>query len=1074
MNLCRMKNFRKVTFSFLLALFASVFVCTSAYAQSRSISGTVTDNLGDAVIGASISVKGTKLGAVTDIDGNFALSVPQDGNVLVVSYIGMRTQEVPITGSVVNVVLEEDVAMLEEVVVIGYGTVKRKDLTGSVSSVSADALVSAPVSSVVEAMTGKMAGVQITTTEGSPDAEMKIRVRGGGSITGDNTPLFIVDGFPVESISDIPASDIESIDVLKDGSSTAIYGSRGANGVVIVTTKSGKEGKINVNYNAFVTWKKMAKKLDIISPYDYVNWQYERAMLDDGEPDDYVKFFGNYQDMDLYQNIDANDWQEQVFGRTGFTFNHNLSINGGTDKTKYLVSYNHINDKAIMQMSDFRRNNLNLKLNNKPHERILLDFSVRYSDTEINGGGANEVKEISSADSRLKNAMIYPSFPVNGLTDSDETDDGFNLHHPLVSIADNNQKQERKTLSMNASAQWEIIDNLKLRTEVGLEDYNNSNARYYGTSTYYVKNNATGENQGYPAIIFTKTERNSLRNTNTLNYDFNKFLPSPHNLNVLLGQEYLKKQQEALTSTVHGFPKSFDFDQAYRLSAQGNARAVENYLSADDILLSFFGRANYDYDSKYIASATFRYDGSSRFSEGNQWGFFPSAALAWRISSESFMESTKHWLSDLKLRFSYGTAGNNNIPLNSTIQPYEVKETPWVNGFNSYWAPSKGMANPDLKWETTVTRNLGLDFVLFNGRISSTIEAYLNSTKDLHIQFPTPGTGYDYQYRNMGETENRGIEATINVVAIDKKDFGLSFSANIGFNKNKVVSLDLIDEIIGDAVSSGWASTEVAQDYIIRVGSPVGQMYGYVNEGRYEVSDFSRYDAEKDAWILKEGVADAGSTVGTVRPGTIKLKDQNDDGIINTEDKTIIGDYNPLHTGGFSINARFYGFDLLANFNWSYGNDVYNANKIEYTSTSKYHSRNMISEMESGKRWTNLLPDGTICNDPEQLAQMNANTTMWSPFMKQFIFSDWAVEDGSFLRLNTLTLGYTLPKLVTNKLRIQNLRFYASGYNVFCWTNYSGFDPEVSTRRKTALTPGVDYSAYPKSRSLVFGMNLTF
>ena len=1065
----KMKNMRTALF----LLFVAIGINLSA--QTITLSGNVKDTTGEPIIGASILEKGTTNGTITDFDGNFNLSGVNSNATVVISYIGMKPQEINVNGkSKLDITLQDDATALEEVVVIGYGTVKRKDLTGSVASVGADAIAAVPVSSAVEAITGKLAGVQITTTEGSPDAEMKIRVRGGGSITGDNSPLYIVDGFPVESINDIAPTDIESIDVLKDASSTAIYGSRGANGVIIVTTKSGKEGKISVNYNAYVGWKKMAKTLDVLSPYDYASWNYERAMLAD-KPEQYTKFFGNYQDMDMYKNVQANDWQDQAFGRTGFTFNHNLSISGGSDKIKYSASYTHVNDKAIMQMSGFKRDNLSLKLSSKPNKSVTIDLSMRYSDTEITGGGANEQNEKSSADSRLKYAMLYTPFPVSGLSDSsDDTDPDFNLHHPLVALADNDRYQERKTLNMNAGVTWEIIKGLRVKTEVGLDDYRNTDNRFYGKTTYYVKNTPATANKDLPAIIFAKTARNSLRNTNTISYDFNKLLPEGHNLNALVGQEYIITKQEVLTSTVHGLPSFFNFTHSSRLSTEGTPYSIDNNLSPDDKLFSVFGRLNYDYKSKYIASATFRADGSSKFADGNQWGYFPSAAVAWRISAENFMENTQNWLDDLKLRFSYGTAGNNNIPAGQMAQTYGSSTTAWVNDFTSYWAASKRMANPDLKWETTVTRNLGLDVTTLGGRLSGTVEVYQNNTKDLLIEFPTTGTGYDSQYRNMGETQNSGLEVTLNWVAIDKKNYGLSFSGNIGFNKNKIKSLGQMTHISGE---SGWASTEVGTDYWIEVGGSIGKMYGYRSDGRYEVSDFTGYDETSKTWTLdKTKAVDSSGAIGDgyVRPGAMKLKDLTGEGIVDLDDREIIGDANPLHTGGFTINGRLYGFDLSANFNWSYGNDIYNANKVEYTSTSKYHSRNMISEMASGKRWTNLLSDGTICNDPIQLAEMNANTTLWSPYMARYVFSDWAVEDGSFLRLSTLTLGYTLPRSIVQKAKIQNCRFYVSAYNVFCLTSYSGFDPEVSTRRKTALTPGVDYSAYPKSRSIVFGLNLNF
>ncbi|HLW08682.1 MAG TPA: TonB-dependent receptor [Marinilabiliaceae bacterium] len=1044
----------------------------SVYAQeSRMVSGKVTDNTSEPLPGVNIVIKGTGTGTVTDFDGNYQLQVPNPTQAtLQFRYIGFDEQEIVVGNrSVINVVLESSSIGLDEVVAIGYGTVRKRDITGSVASVSGESLQAIPVASATEAITGKLAGVQITTTEGSPDAEMKIRVRGGGSITGDNTPLFIVDGFPVESISDIAASDIESIDVLKDASSTAIYGSRGANGVVIITTKGGTEGKVSVNYNAYTAWKKQAKKLDVLDSYDYVKWQYERAQLAN-KPENYTDYFGNYQDMELYKEVKDNNWQDQVFGRTGFTFNHNLSVSGGTDKTTYLFSYSHIDDKAIMRMSSFKRDNLSLKLSNKPHKRVKLDFSLRYSNTDIKGGGANEQNEVSSADSRLKYAMIYPPFPVSGLTDSGETDDSFNLYHPVVALADNDRFQNRKSYNMNGSASWEVIDNLTLKTDLGIENYNSLDERFYGLTTYYVKDRPSAENKGKPAIEFNRRERETFRNTNTISYNFKDLLSSDNSLNLLAGQEYIIRNQTSHETIVHGFPETFTYKEASSLSAQGSAHSVDNYLYPDDVLLSFFGRANYSYRDKYLLSATFRSDGSSKFSEGNRWGYFPSAAAAWRISSEGFMDGTSHWLDDLKLRFSYGTAGNNNIPSGQMVQSLEVRTTNYVNAFDSYWAGSKLMANPELTWETTITRNIGLDFTTFNGRLNGSLELYQNTTKDLLIEFVTPGTGYDAQYRNMGETQNKGLEVSLNWDAINRANYGLSINGNIGFNQNEIISLGLMDTF---TAGSMWASTEIGADYIIGVGGSVGEMYGYKSDGRYEVSDFKGYIG--NVWVLKDDVVDSSPIVGALRPGSMKLKNVDGDPlVVDVDDRTIIGDANPLHTGGLTINGRAYGFDISAAFNWSYGNDVYNANKVEYTSTSKYHSRNMITVMEDGKRWTNLLADGTISNDPAELESMNANTTMWSPYMSRFVFSDWAVEDGSFLRLNTLTLGYTLPKNLVNRIGVNSLRFYASSYNVFLWTNYSGFDPEVSTRRKTALTPGVDYSAYPKSRSFVVGLNLTF
>ncbi|MBO5616032.1 MAG: SusC/RagA family TonB-linked outer membrane protein, partial [Prevotella sp.] len=494
--------------------------------------------------------------------------------------------------------------------------------------------------------------------------------------------------------------------------------------------------------------------------------------------------------------------------------------------------------------------------------------------------------------------------------------------------------------------------------------------------------------------------------------------------------------------------------------------------------LSFFARVNYNFKDRYLVSATLRADGSSKFSDGHRWGYFPSAAVAWRISDEPFMEKTRSWLDDLKFRISYGTAGNNNIPTgqNSRIwTPGSGTSLQWISGQSSYWTTGTHMANPDLTWETTITRNIGLDFTLFGGKLNGSAEYYWNTTKDLLIEFPVSGSGYNYQYQNLGETQNSGFEFSFTYHIVNKKDWGIDFTGNIGFNKNKVKSLGSLTTY---NASSGWASTQIQNDYRVVVGEPVGQIYGYRNAGRYEVSDFD-IAASKAAgtWVLKEGVPSDGSIIGTkyLRPGALKLQDINEDGVINDKDQTVIGNTNPKANGGFAINARAYGFDFAANFTYSIGNDVYNANKIEYTSSYQYKYRNMITEMASGKRWNNIAADGTLLdwNNADALNELNKTTTMWSPFTS-YVLTDWAVENGSFLRLSTLTLGYTLPATLTKKAYINSLRFYFTCYNVFCLTGYSGFDPEVSTRNKTALTPGVDYSAYPKSRQFVFGLNLNF
>lgn len=1052
-----------------------------AHAQTVTLEGTVKDAAGLSLPGVNVLEKGTKNGTSTDFDGRYKLKLTNPKAVISFSFIGFTTKEVPASGKTkLDVSLNEDANNLNEVVVIGYGTAKKGDLTGAVSTISGNDLKKVPVANVAEALTGRIAGVQVMSAEGSPDADIRIRVRGGGSLTQDASPLIIVDGFPINSMNDISSSDIETMTVLKDAASTAIYGSRGANGVILITTKSGKDGKIAVNFNMFYGMKTMANEIDVLSPEDYTKWQYEYAMLSQtgtkvpSDPNSYTKYFGNWQDHDMYNGLKGNDWQKQIFGRRGEVQSRDLGIRGGTDKLNYNFNYAHYDEKAIMLGSNYKRNNLALALKSKLSDKIDVGFTVRYSDTEIDGGGVNEQNEKSSSDSRMRTIVGYAPIPVSGLTSDDVSGDGTDvLINPLKSISDNNRQQFRKNFNMLGSFGWELVDNLKLKVDFGLDNYNSLDYRYYGRTTYYVANTPASTLQGKPAMIITDGKERRFRNANTLNYDFKKIMGENHHLTALIGEESINYEVNTVTSTIHGYPSFFDFNQAKSLTSQGTPQAVDNYYNPDDRLLSFFGRANYDYKNRYILSATFRADGSSKFLSQNRWGYFPAFAVGWKISEESFLKG-KSWLDLLKLRASYGEAGNNNIPVGQQTQIFQSIPTAWINGVTSVWAIPKTMPNPDLKWETTVTQNVGLDFGFFKNRLSGNFDVYKNITSDLLINFPVPGSGYEYQYRNMGETQNTGFEATINVVAIEKAKYGLNFSFNMGMNKNRINSLGVMNNF---GAATGWASSQIGDDYLIAVGSSLGTMYGYKNDGRYEVSDF---DYVGGKYVLKTGVTPTATTLvgdgSSIKPGDMKLKDVNGDGVVDLKDKTIIGNYNPKSTGGFVINGNAYGFDLMAAFNWSIGNDVYNADKIEFsTATASGQYKNLNSTMADGKRWTNLDPvSGQLVTDPDALAALNANTTMWSPYMRNAIFTDWAVEDGSFLRLNTLTLGYTTPEMFTSKLGISKLRFYMTASNVFVWTNYSGSDPEVSTKRKNPLTPGVDSSPYPRSRQMVFGMNLNF
>lgn len=1063
------------------------FFAAMSFADAQQIKGVVTDANGDPLVGVSVFVDGTTLGVSTDVDGAYIIDIPDArGKTLVFSCIGMATKEILIgQNTTVNITLEEDTNFLDETVVIGYATVKRRDLLGSVTSVGSDAIAAVPVTTVSEALAGKMAGVQVTTTEGDPDAEIKIRVRGTGSITQDSSPLYIVDGFPVESISDIAASDIQSIDVLKDAFSTAIYGSRGANGVVLVTTKSGAAGKLSVSYDAYYGMKKIANKdaIQPMDPYEFVRSQYELASLRDVVDENYTAIFGPFSDMDLYEDVQGNDWINQVFGRTGETFSHNLTVSGRSDKVTWTASYAHINDKAIMLGSDYHRDNLRFKTRYKPIRQLTFDLNVRYSYTKIMGSGSNSMNDsgTTTGNGRLKHAVQYAPIPLDvTATGADMEEDYGDNAPPVQSVWDNDNMRVRQSWNANAAVTWHIIDNLDLKVEGGLETYSQVNNRFYGLTTYYVANSVSEGYNDQPAVIYTDLDRKRIRNTNTLNYNFEDVIRDDrHKLDLLLGQELIITRENQLTSNVDGFPVSFNSQQAWSMMTLGHAATVTNRYYPDDRLLSFFGRVNYDFDSRYSVAATLRADGSSKFAKGHQWGIFPSAAASWTISNEQWMKGASSWLDNLKLRYSFGTAGNNNIPQNVTSLMYEPYSTGdrLSNGTVIFRPVTDGgdtiMANEDLTWETTLSHNIGIDFSFLRSRINGSVELYHNTTRDLLIQFPTAGSGYAYQYRNMGSVLNRGAELSLNLVLVEKKNFGLTFSGNISFNQNRVLSLGDVPNITS---ASRWSSTGVGSDYIVEVGQPLGNMYGFQVEGMYTLDDFT-YDPATQTWDPVEGVADASGRLGTegFRPGGMKIKDIDNSGTIDDKDKTVIGNALPIGTGGFSLSGNLYGIDFSANFNYVFGNDIYNANKVEFTSTASYYRRNLLNMMDTDKRWTNIdWSTGELVTDASRLAEMNEGVTMWAPFTQQRTFSDWAVEDGSFLRLQSATIGYTLPQKLTLKAKIQRLRFYVTGTNLFCLTKYSGYDPEVDTRRATPLTPGVDYSAYPKSIGFVVGANITF
>lgn len=1135
----------KLNFSVFRTMMLTALLFVGMAVEARVITGTVKDQTGETIISASVVVKGTTIGTVTDFDGNYSLEVPDDAKVLIFSYVGMKSQELNITGNVMNVVLSENSEVLEEVVVTGYGTTKKRDVVTSVASVSADQIKDIPVTSAAEALQGKLSGVTVTTTEGSPDADVKIRVRGGTSLTQSNDPLYIVDGMPVSSIADIAPSDIQSMDVLKDAAATAIYGAQGANGVIIITTKDSNTDddkmQFHVDYSGFIGWKKIAKKYSVMDPEDFALMQYEWAWQKDnsisGLRSNFYAYFDKlyndtkYKDPSEIENSPIStllqeyadpsqhpfiDWQDQTFGRTGFTSNQSVSLSGGNKLATFALSYNRVDDKAIMEQSNYVRNNISAKAKFKPFKNFTVGFTTRFTNTQVLGSGSNAIKDNgTSTESRLRNCVVYTPTQLLSKNDgsSEDEDETFgSIYDPLTTIRDNYKMKVDNKWNIQGYVSYKFAKYFTIRSDLGYQSRHISTDRYYGPTTYFARNTGRpGIQAGTAQLQVTDEYSTTLTNHNTL--EWKQTFNNDHNVSVLVGEETVIRKGWTNNQYGFGYKGSYDVENGEIFNYLGQAAYSEitNYVDPRDNQLSFLARANYDYKGRYYLTATFRADCSTRFAKGNQWGYFPSAAVAWRLSDEEFAQDAADWLSNMKFRLSYGMAGNNNVDLGYLHPDFLSQQMTYfdmgqgTSNILVVGGSEKIAANPNLKWETTITRDFGIDYGFFNERLTGTIDLYWNTTKDLIIRQNMPAR-YNYQYQNIGSTRNMGMEFSIKGVILDKKSkslsYNLSIDANISFNKTRVQDLGNMTSMLAQTSCFGSSEYLTTAEFLLEVGQPVGNVLGYETDGYYTANDFQSYLVSSHAWGLKDGVVNYGDGFLTNKPvpGSIKFKDQNGDGVITENDKVILGNTVPTHSGGFNLNFNIGGdkwgkFDLAANFTFAFGNKILNLSKMEYTTvTEKTKMRNLISAMSFENRYSLFSAEGQYMPDvyatsalvfgdayttfANQLDQMNidkgANT--YSPIMSHYVVTDQCMEDGSFLRLNQLTLGYSLPKVWMEKTKvINNIRVYVQGSNLFCATKYSGLDPEVDTRSsKNPLTPGVDFSAYPKSRGINVGLNIQF
>ena len=1098
-----------------ILLFLILILGTSGIYAQKKVSGTVLDAEKQPLAGANVVVKGTTTGTMTDASGKFTLTVPSAASVLSVSFIGYVAKDIVVgTVAELTITLESEAQALNEVVVIGYGTVKKRDLTGSVASITGAQIAAVPVANIAQALQGKLAGVNVVSQDGRPDASISIRVRGGGSISQSNDPLILIDGIP-GSISDIPSEMIQSIDVLKDASSTAIFGARGANGVILITTRRGKEGSATVSYSGYVKFNTPTGYLKTLEPYDYLafKWGLLDVYYGTTYTDPYQKLFGigaypgsNTAGIDAYKGVTPFNMQKEVY-KSSVSHNHDLTITGGTDKTKVIFTLNYLDEDGMKLKSYTKRATSSFKLDQKINKSLDFSLDLRYTDRQTNGSestingygsalsGSNRFRPIALADIKGDQTMLGNS------SLGEETFVMDDMYTPVKIINDRDNIVLNQSINGTAGMNWNIIKGLNYHSELTLVRNYSQNKTWRGPtpSSFNEENykNADGTLKWAGDADYSKNDAWSLRWINTLAYEIT--LNEIHRINLMAGQEMTNTGGTGIRIYGKKYPANFTEDNAFAMISQyGSDLILSSGVSTPKRLQSYFGRANYSLLDRYMLSATFRADGSSTFSPEHRWGYFPAGALAWRISKESFMQNFK-WLDDLKLRGSYGEVGNDAISADQWSQMWTTEtDTRWQYGLNgvlqpSYDLASSQMANRNLKWETTITRNIGIDFSIIKNRLSGTIDVYKNTTKDLLMLTDIPSiTGFTTSYANIGQTSNKGLEISLSGVIFRNTNWNITAGFNINFNKGNI---DNLAEGLQSAYGTQFLQSGIPNsDYILKEGKPVGIVMGYKMDGKgyYTPDDFD-YNPGTGMYTLKAGVPDLSSAFVAYRgglvpgsqqayPGLPKFKDTNGDNVIDVKDYVEIGNMNPKHTGGFNLNINYKNIDLAMLFNWSYGNDIYNANKLATLYNINKGGGLYGNKLSIVKNSYTLysIQNGSLVKltTPDQLNAANVNATLPSTYLQQGYVSDIGIEDGSFLRLNTVTLGYTLPKLWLDKAKIGNIRIYGAIYNAFTLTGYSGLDPEVNSNpnlnNSRYPTPGLDWGTYPRARQFVIGLNATF
>lgn len=1049
---------RKRSFSMLLL---TLFSFSAAMAQVL-VRGTVIDQTGETVPGANIQIKGGAQGTITDLDGKFSLNAPNKKSIIVVSFIGYATQELPIDVSKpMSIVLKDDAKALDEVIIVGYQEVRRKDLTGAVAKVDMEGLLKTPSSTFDQTLGGRIAGVNVSSGEGMPGGTMNIVIRGNNSLTQDNSPLYVVDGFPVEDpaiAATINSSDIESVEVLKDASATAIYGARGANGIVIITTKKGKIGKPQIKYEGSFGIQNITNTIDLMDAYEFVKLQKEISLADANKV-----YLQNYQGkqwtLEDYRHIPQYDWQDEAF-RMAWQQSHNVSLMGGTEGVRYNASASYFDQDGVLPNSNFKRFQTRM---NTVIRRGKLNMSITANYSRGIQTGSSTSQYASSGMNNLFYSLwgyrpvTGPDVPLSSLMndaiDASITPTNDYRFNPIKSLLNEYRKAYTNNLQLNGFVEYEFMKGLKLKVSGGYtydarnnDTFNNSNTRY-GSPISNDKVNAS----------VMRNQRLTWLNENILTYQTT--IKKAHTISSMIGLTMQNSDYEAYSFKTTNIPNE-------SLGMAGMNEGIPSTTTSDILswsMMSYLGRINYNYKSKYYATASFRADGSSKFSKQNRYGYFPSTSLAWSFGQEDFMKKLGSVVSSGKLRASWGLTGNNRVGEYETYALLRQLKAasgnissgvyPFDNNINNVGTVPISLLNRNLKWETTEQWNVGLDVGFLNERIGATVDWYMKTTRDLLLDADMPfSTGFSNAMKNIGVVRNSGVEFTLNTLNIDKKNFKWRTNFNIAFNKNKVLELSENQASLPTAAYFDQAYN-TQYTYIAKLGHSMGMMYGYQYEGTYKYDDFYK---SGDTYVLRPGVAYFSGGSNT-QPGMPKYSDLNGDGVIDTNDRTMIGRGLPVHTGGFTNDFEYKGFDLSIFFQWSYGNDIMNANRLFFENPNGSRGLNQFASYAN--RWT---PDNPTSDIP---SSVNSSSNK--------VVSSRIIEDGSFLRLKTLSVGYTIPKKTLARLGVSTARLYLAAQNLWTLSNYSGYDPEVSIR-SGALTPGLDYSAYPRAYTVSFGVNLGF